>query len=214
MAIPLDGWASALVKPPKVLLDHDCFDRKAKLIFRSGSLMDDEQWLERRYYGGDLPADAERALHAVGLCWEDEKAAEALIREALSIAPDHIATNFGAFRFFYYRHRLSEAVPHVEVWLRETIRRNGFPEDWHAVTPQHADFTHFESEPRTFLFALRGLGIILTRLRRIDEGREMLMKVAELDPDDHMRAKRLLQTIDEYEEDDDKDQPAQQGAKA
>jgi hypothetical protein len=120
----------------------------------------------------------------------------------LSVAPDHIATNFGAFRFFYYRHRLAEALPHVEVWLRGTIKRNNFPQDWREVGPHHADFTHFDSEPRTFLFALRGYGFILTRLRRIEEGREALSKVSELDPDDHMRARRLLQTIDEHEEEE------------
>jgi len=171
--------------------------------------MDDEKWLERRYYGGDLPAEAERALHAAGLCWEDEEACEVHIRHALSIAPDHIATNFGAFRFFYYRHRLKETLPHLEKWLREAIKRNNLPADWREVTPQHADFTHFDGEPRAFLFALRGYGFVLARLKRFEEGREALVKVTELDPDDHMRARRILQSIDERDLDEDEEQPAQ-----
>ncbi len=171
--------------------------------------MDDEKWLERRYYGGDLPAEAERALHAAGLVWEDEQACEVQIRHALSVAPNHIATNFGAFRFYYYRHRLKETLPHLEIWLREAIRRNGLPENWREVTPAHADFTHFDGEPRAFLFALRGYGFVLARLKRFEEGREALAKVAELDPDDHMRARRILQTIDEHVEDEDEEQPTQ-----
>lgn len=167
--------------------------------------MDDEKWLERRYYGGDLPAEAERALHAAGLCWEDEAACEGHIRHALEVAPDHIATNFGAFRFFYYRHRLKDTLPHLVKWLREAIRRNGLPEDWREVTPHHADFTHFDGEPRAFLFALRGYGFVLARLGRFEEGREALSKVAELDPDDHMRARGILKTIDDHEEDGDED---------
>jgi len=173
--------------------------------------LDDEKWLERRYYGGDLPMEAERALHAAGLVWEDEKACEEQIRLALSIAPNHIATNFGAFRFFYYRHRLAETLPHLVIWMREAMRRNGFPEDWRDVMPSHADFTHFDGEPRTFLFALRGYGFVLARLGRIAEGREALEKVASLDPDDHMRAKRMLQTIDEHEEDEDEKPAARAG---
>jgi len=169
--------------------------------------MDDEKWLERRYYGGDLPAEAERALHAAGLNWEDEKASEAHIRHALDVAPNHIATNFGAFRFFYYRHRLPETIPHLEVWLREAIKRNNLPADWREVTIHHADFSHFDSEPRAFLFALRGYGFVLTRLGRIEEGREALLKVAELDPQDHMRAGRMLQTIDEHDFEENEEKP-------
>jgi hypothetical protein len=40
---------------------------------------------------------------------------------------------------------------------------------------------------------------VLTRLGRVEEGREALLKVAELDPQDHMRAGRMLQTIDEHD---------------
>jgi len=169
--------------------------------------MDDEKWLERRYYGGDLPAEAERALHAAGLSWEDEAATEAHIKQALAAAPNHIATNFGAFRFYYYRHRLKETLPHLEVWLREAIKRNDLPADWREVTIHHADFKHFDSEPRAFLFALRGYGFVLARLGRMDEGREALLKVAELDPQDHMRAGRMLQTIAEHFEDEADETP-------
>ena len=119
---------SPLVRKPKDLL------LRSKMGFRSGGRMDDEKWLERRYYGGDLPAEAERALHAAGLVWEDEVACEGHIKQALSVAPNHIATNFGAFRFYYYRHRLKETLPHLEIWLREAIKRNGLPEDWREVS--------------------------------------------------------------------------------
>lgn len=170
--------------------------------------MDDEKWLERRYYGGDLPAEAERALHEVGLCWEDEAASEAHIKTALRIAPDHLATNFGAFKFYYYRRRLAEALPHVEIWLKEAIRRNNLPADWRKVEAQDADFTHYDGEPRVFLFSLRAYGWLLARLGRIEEGREALLKVVSLDPGDQMRAQRLLQTLDEHGEDENDVEPS------
>jgi len=167
--------------------------------------MDDEKWLERRYYGGDLPAEAERALHAVGLCWDDEKASEAHILRALDIAPDHLAVRYGAYKFYYYRRRLDAALPHVEAWVAEAIRRNGLPSDWRAVAPEHANFTNFDGDPRLFLFALRALGWLLARLGRIEEGRAALEKVAELDPQDHMRARRLQAILDHPPEDDEDD---------
>jgi len=160
-------------------------------------MLDDEAWLERRYYGGDLPAEAERALHAVGLHWEDEEASEAYIRQALALAPDHLAVHFGAYKFYYYRRRLREALPHVEAWVVDALRRNSFPDDWRKVTGDHADFNNFDGEPRVFLFSLRAYGWLLARLRRIEEGREALLKVAELDLKDRMGALRLLAIIDQ-----------------
>lgn len=165
--------------------------------------MDDEKWLERRYYGGDLPAEAERALHAVGLCWDDEQASEAQIQRALAIAPRHLAVHYGAYKFYYYRRRLDEALPHVEAWVDEAIRRNGLPSDWRAVSSSDADFTHFDSEPRVFLFSLRAMGWLLARLGRIEEGRAALAKVAALDPQDQIRARRLIAILDQPDEEDD-----------
>jgi tetratricopeptide (TPR) repeat protein len=167
--------------------------------------MDDEKWLERRYYGGDLPAEAERALHAVGLCWEDDAAAEAQILRALELAPDHLAVHYGAYKFYYYKRRLTVALPHVEAWVCEAIRRNNLPADWRDVLPGHADFTHFDGDPRLFLFSLRALGWLLARLGRIEEGRAALGKVASLDPDDQMRARRLLAVLDAHEQEDEED---------
>jgi tetratricopeptide (TPR) repeat protein len=168
-----------------------------------GGEMDDEKWLQRRYYGGSLPAEAERALHAVGLCWDNDVAAEAHILHALALAPDHLAVHYGAYKFYYYKHRLPDALPHVEAWVAEAIHRNKLPSDWREVTRAHADFTHFDDDPRLFLFALRAMGWLLARLGRLEDGRAALEKVADLDPNDQMRARRLLSILDEHDDEDE-----------
>ena len=84
--------------------------------------MPNDAWLDRRYYGGDLPAAAERALHAVGQDWHDEAAAERHIRAALALAPDHLTVQIAAYKFLLYRHRLAEALPYAEACLAETLR--------------------------------------------------------------------------------------------
>lgn len=159
--------------------------------------MDDEKWLERRYYGGDLPAEAERALHAVGLTWEDEQASEAHIQTAISLAPSHIAVHYGAYKFFYYRRRYEEALPHLTGWIDQAIEKNKFPKDWREVTPDHADFNNYDGEPRVFLFALRAYGWLLAKMRRFEESKLALRKVAELDAKDKMGALGLLAMIEQ-----------------
>ena len=158
--------------------------------------MPNDAWLDRRYYGGDLPAAAERALHAVGQDWHDEAAAERHIRAALALAPDHLAVQIAAYKFFFYRHRLAEALPYAEACLAETLRRNDLPADWREVRADQAAFASLEPEPRMFLFSLVAYGYVLARLGRDAEGRAALTKVAELDREDRMGARRLVAVLD------------------
>ena len=157
--------------------------------------MDEEEWLQKRYHS-DLPPEAERALRSVGLCWEDGPAAEGHIKRALEIAPDHLATHYGAFKFYYYQRRLPECLPHIDAWMREGIKRNNLPADWRDVRPSDANFDDYDGDPRMFLFSLRAKGWLLAKLRRFEEGSEILKKVAELDPKDHMGARKLLAIIE------------------
>ena len=162
-----------------------------------------ETWLDRRYYGGDLPPPAERALHAAGLAWDDEQAAERHVLEALTLAPDHLAARIGAYKFYLYRHRLAEALPHAEACLAETLRQAGLAADWRSLRPDDSAFGSLEPAPRAVLFALVACGYVLARLARADESRAFLGKVAELDAADLLGARRLLAVLDRGGQDDE-----------
>ncbi len=165
--------------------------------------MQDAAWLNRRYYGGDLPADAERALHAAGLAWHDAAAAEGHILDALALAPGHLAVHLGAYRFYFYRHRLAEALPHARTCLADALRRSQLPADWRDVRADDAAFSALEPGPRLVLFALLATGYVLARLGREAESRAVLDKVAELDPEDRMSARRLLAILDRGGQEED-----------
>ena len=165
--------------------------------------MHDSAWLNRRYYGGDLPAGAERALHAAGLAWHDEAAAEGHILDALALAPGHLAVHIGAYKFYFYRHRLAEALPHAEICLADALRRSQLPADWRDLRADDPAFSLLEPAPRLVLFSLIALGYVLARLGREAESRAVLGKVADLDPEDRMSARRLLAILDGGGEDED-----------
>ena len=158
--------------------------------------MHDSAWLDRRHYDGDLPAAAERALRAAGLAWHDEAAAEKHILDALALAPGHLDAHIGAYRFYFYRHRLAEALPHAETCLADALRRSQLPADWRNVRADDPAFSALEPGPRLVLFSLVAYGYVLARLGRQAESRIALAKVAELDPEDRMSARRLLAVID------------------
>ncbi|MCK8785201.1 hypothetical protein M0638_12480 [Roseomonas sp. NAR14] len=161
--------------------------------------MRDQSWLNRRYYGGDLPPEAERALHAAAADWAHADLAETHILRALAIAPDHLATRIGAYKFYLYRQRYTEALPHARACLAEAARRNGFPEDWRALRHDPARFGEWEELPRLFLFSLLAVGYVQARLGLPEAARPALAKVAELDPADRLGARRLLAVLERGE---------------
>ncbi|CAH2599665.1 conserved protein of unknown function [Rhodovastum atsumiense] len=162
-----------------------------------------EPWPDPGDDPGDLPAAAAQALRAAGAAWDDEATAERHVRDALALAPGHLAVQIGAYKFFLYRHRLAEALPLAEACLAGALRRTNLPADWRDLRPDQAAFGSFEPAPRLVLFALFACGYLLARLDRQDESREVLMKVAELDPPDRMGARRLLAVLDRGGRDED-----------
>lgn len=169
-------------------------------------MLDDEDFLNRRYYGGDLPVDAERHLHAAGLSFSDGAKALTHLDAAKEIAPDHMAVAIGRYKFFLYKHRYAEALPEVTQCLKLAGRKLNAPADFRLVDPDVADFQSLDDRPRTYLFSLMAYGYILARLGKDEEAREALGKVAELDPADKIGAQAVLAIMDARDaEDEDED---------
>jgi tetratricopeptide (TPR) repeat protein len=147
----------------------------------------------------ELPADAEAALKEAGWLWHDETAAEAKVKEALSLAPDALAARIGAYKFYFYRHRLDEALPHARSCIAFALAALGLGEDWREVRPGDAAFVGsavtLAPLPKLLLQTLIATGYVLARLGRINEAEEYLGKVVELDPGDRLGAARLLATV-------------------
>lgn len=165
-----------------------------------------ESWLDRRYYGGDLPAEAERALHVAAASWHDAVAAESALEAAETLAPGHRAVILGRYKYLFYRNRLDEAAPYALACVRDSARALNLPADWRDVRPGDARFESLEAEPRFFLFALKAWGYVRVRAGAVDEGCAALRKVAELDPADAVGAAHLLAVIEAgaaADEDDD-----------
>lgn len=162
----------------------------------------DEGWLNRRYYGGDLPPEAERLLHRAAASYADGDAAQRYLAEAAAVAPGHRLVDLGHYKFHFYKANLDEALAYGERMLGHAMAGLGLNHtDWRAVRADHGDFTGLAPAPRLFLFTLTAVGYLLLRLGRIAEGREALTKVTDLDPKDKLGAARLLAVADRYEAD-------------
>ncbi len=147
----------------------------------------------------DLPDEAEAALKAAGAQWHDEAAAEAKVLEALALAPDALAARIGAYKFYFYRHRFDEALPHAQSCVAFAAHALGLSSDWRKIGPTDAAFVGsvvtLAPLPKLLMQTLIATGYVFARLGRIWESEEALSKVVELDPSDRLGASRLLATV-------------------
>ena len=159
--------------------------------------MESDAWLEKACLGGGLPMEAEHHLRLAGLSYATDEIAEKHLRLAMDAAPGHAAVLIGHYRFYFYKGRLKDALGVAEICLEKAAKDNGLPSDWRRVAKGDADFGRFEAIlPRFYLFTLKAYGYLKMRLGFLDEGREVVMKLLELDPGDKIGARVLLNILD------------------
>lgn len=124
--------------------------------------------------------------------------AELPLLQAYLRAPESLNVLVALNRFYYYQHRLSEALLISEKALH-LIRQNiDFPHDW-----QDLEHTHITQAPkesltriRLYLFTLKSIGFLNMRLENLDLSRAIFEKLIALDDKDRIGAKGLLEVLD------------------
>ncbi|MGY3621721.1 hypothetical protein [Bradyrhizobium sp. USDA 10063] len=154
--------------------------------------------------GEGLPREAEDHLWQAGLSYHLDEIAEKHLREALALAPGHVAVLIGLYRFYFYRGRLAEALEAAKLCISKAACENGLADDYRLVGPGDASFGSYEDVlPRFYLFSLKGYAYLQMRLGKLDEGRAAASKLLELDPTDKIGAKVLLNVLERMGQDDD-----------
>jgi len=162
-------------------------------------------WEELPVYGGSLPPDVEPLLKQAAARYHDEPEAERLLQEALRLAPEHMAVHIALYRFYFYKNRLGKALACAVRCLDQAAETCGIDTDWRRVGPGDAAFDSYDAMPRFYLFTLKAYAYIQMRLGCLEEGREAVAKVLELDPGDKLGASVLQGVLARVGEDDDDD---------
>ncbi len=152
---------------------------------------------EQLYFEESLSNDVETLLQQAGELYGDGEA-EPLLVEALRLAPESLNVLVAVYRFYYYQHRLNDALNIAGLALAVTSRRLDIPADWNVLTSAHLS----QAGPaamalvRFHLLSLKAEAYLLLRLGRTMEGRAMLEKLLELDSHNRLGAKQLLEVAE------------------
>ncbi|PPD29980.1 MAG: hypothetical protein CTY19_16565 [Methylomonas sp.] len=113
-------------------------------------------------------------------------------------APESLNVLVALNRFYYYQHRLEEALLISEKALDLILAGIDFPEDW-----QQLQMSHISAAPkqnmtriRLYLFTLKSIGFLNMRLERLELSRSIFEKLVALDDRDRIGAKGLLELVE------------------
>jgi tetratricopeptide (TPR) repeat protein len=148
------------------------------------------------YFDEPLAQDVARLLVAAADAYGSEAAEDLLLRAHL-LAPQHLMVLVALYRFYFYQHRLEDALLVAESALAVSGRRLEFPETWVCLREVNVGAGVMRSMGlvRFYLMVLKAAGYINLRLGRHAMGKAMLEKLVELDSHDRIGGKALLEVL-------------------
>lgn len=151
------------------------------------------------YFEEPLPAAAEELIEAAARDYGTTEGERSLLYAHL-MAPDHLTVLVGLYRYYFYQHRLGEALLVANRSMQLAAERLQLPADWRALDEQNLGVAASLSFGllRFYLLAMKAASVVLLRLGRTDEARERLIKLAFLDSRDQLGAAKLLEVVDEF----------------
>lgn len=122
---------------------------------------------------------------------------ELFLLKAYFLAPESLNVLVALNRFYYYQHRLEEALAATAKALVVIRSSTAFPEDWRELQLSHITDAPVESltQIRLYLFTLKAVGFLNMRLDNLDLSQSVFEKLVELDSKDRIGARGLLELV-------------------
>jgi tetratricopeptide (TPR) repeat protein len=136
---------------------------------------------------------AEAAAH-----YSDGLAEFPLLR-AYFLAPDSLNVLVALNRFYYYQHRLEDALSATERALAVIRAPLEFPAHWQDLHTAHIETAPPASltQVRLYLFTLKAVGFLNMRLHRLEQSQQILQKLVSVDSKNRIGAQTLLDLVNE-----------------
>jgi tetratricopeptide (TPR) repeat protein len=121
--------------------------------------------------------------------------AEFPLLRAYFLAPESLNVLVALNRFYYYQHRLEDALSATYKALAVIRASIDFPEHWQDLQQQHLDDTPNLTQVRLYLFTLKAVGFLNMRLHRLELSEQIFEKLISLDSKNRIGAQALLDLL-------------------
>lgn len=151
---------------------------------------------QRMYFDDPVSELVQQLLDQAADGYSAGEAEEPLLR-AWQLEPSNLSVLVALYRFYYYQHRLEDALNIADAVMHQVAPDIGFPEEWQQLSFNHLANGVVESftKVRFYLLALKGAAYLNLRLGHRDVAVSMLNKVVEFDSKDRLSARALLNVV-------------------
>lgn len=148
------------------------------------------------YFDEPVAPEVQNLILEAGGAYGDPRA-ESLLHKAYFMAPEALIVLVALYRYYFYQHRLDDALVVADRTLHIVGRRLGFPDEWTRLHPEFLGQAVLRSMGllRFYLSVLKATGYINLRLGRMEQGRAQIEKLIELDSHDRFGGKALLAVV-------------------
>lgn len=162
------------------------------------------------YFEDPLPAEAEALIARASTEYGSAEAELSLLKAHL-LAPENLTVLVGLYRYYFYQHRLDDALVVAERAMQLSGRPLGLPSDWAQIDETRLASAAAESFGllRFYLLALKAASVVLLRLGQVGASRARLIKLAALDSRDQLGAAKLLEVVDAFQGGEEDDAPTE-----
>ena len=123
--------------------------------------------------------------------------AELPLLKAYFLAPESLNVLVALNRFYYYQHRLEDALAATLKALAVIRPLIDFPDDWRDLQAGHLSEARAEllTQVRLYLFTLKAVGFLNMRLNNLDLSQAIFEKLVGLDSKNRIGAQGLLELV-------------------
>ena len=148
------------------------------------------------YFESQDAPEVQKMISAAAENYANGEAELPLLR-AYYLAPNSLNVLVALNRFYYYQHRLEDALTATTKALAVIRPLVDFPEDWHELKLHHISETptHLLTQVRLYLFTLKVIGFLNMRLEVLDVSKSIFEKLVGLDSKDRIGAQGLLELV-------------------
>ena len=136
------------------------------------------------YFDEPVPETVQALIAEAGGTYGDPSA-EALLHKAYFIAPEALVVLVALYRYYFYKHRLEDALIVADRTLRIVGARLGFPAEWTRLHPEFLGQAVLRSMGllRFYLSVLKATGTAVFKLSKPIKTRFLLIYLTSLPPE-------------------------------
>jgi tetratricopeptide (TPR) repeat protein len=150
----------------------------------------------------DVADDVKELLILAAQTWENTEESAKYMQQALAKTADNTDVLVAAYRYFYYKNNYILALTTAEKITAKIKKAESLPDIWEELKPILVK-RHEEPQIRLYLNAYAASGLVLAKLGKIEQAKEISTRIKGIDEKNDFGAGILLDILTRPPEEDD-----------